>query len=212
VRHPDESTLALFAGGDLRLISRWPVARHVSRCARCGEAVESFRDARQALRAATADLPEGLHWERLAAEMAANIHVGLSAGECIAKTPAPVRIAGRFGRVWKPALVVGGLMLILLARWRLDFPAAERQEVANAMQKLWPHEAAHGVESSADQSVALEGSQDGLQVNENGSSLTLIESGSKPLLVSASTQGSVRARYVNADTGQVTITDVYTGQ
>ena len=48
-------------------------------------------------------MPEGADWDRLAAEMTANIRVGLAAGECVAP-----RRKLDLSRSWKPAGLVAG--------------------------------------------------------------------------------------------------------
>ena len=85
-RHPSEASLALFAGGELGRWRRWKMERHLEDCAECRREVSEF----SALRAGTAalnELPE-VAWDRLAAEMRANIRVGLEAGECVTERPA----------------------------------------------------------------------------------------------------------------------------
>ena len=49
----------------------------------------------------------------------------------------------------------------------------------------------------------------GIELHENGGSLGISEGTAPPLAVSVSMPGSASARYVDADTGQVTITSVY---
>ena len=57
--------------------------------------------------------------------------------------------------------------------------------------------------------VSLEATRNGIQLSENGSTLTMMHPGAAPALVVVSTRGALRARYVDDDTGQVTITNVY---
>src|ERR1051326_2754986 len=84
MKHPGEETLALFAGQDLGLFARWCTRRHLDRCESCRDAAAEF----SALRHEVSDLNElpGISWNRLAAEMKANIHLGLAAGECVRDT------------------------------------------------------------------------------------------------------------------------------
>ena len=79
--HPSETRLALYAGRELGVWSRWAVSRHVSRCSQCHDQVRAFVADKERLRRACAEFPAGLEWERLASEMTANIRVGLAAGE-----------------------------------------------------------------------------------------------------------------------------------
>src|SRR3954463_6566105 len=103
--HPSETQLALFAGGDLDLLDRWRVSRHVHNCRGCSVVVESFRESAQDLQADAMEMPAGVNWSRLSAEMTGNIRVGLAAGECVAS----VHRNDRLG--WKMAGVLAGMTL-----------------------------------------------------------------------------------------------------
>ena len=106
-KHFDDFELALFASGDLPVLRRVRVSLHVRRCVECREMVESFQDSREALRGMMHRLPAELdesspEWQRLAAEMTANVHLGLEAGECVARVPSLQRAysAPRSGSHW----------------------------------------------------------------------------------------------------------------
>src|SRR5215831_4773166 len=94
MKHPSQATLALHAGGDLGPVARWFTERHVSHCERCREEVEAFQLTRQIL-PDLAEIPE-IPWNRLAAEMKANIRLGLAAGECVRLGDPPLREARWF--------------------------------------------------------------------------------------------------------------------
>src|ERR1035438_4539812 len=81
MKHPNEAKLALHAGGDLGPIARWRTQRHLASCPECREEIARFGQLRQLLPSLD-DSPE-LHCNRLAAEMRANIRLGLAAGECV---------------------------------------------------------------------------------------------------------------------------------
>ena len=49
MKHPNQATLALHAGGDLGAIARWRAERHLARCAECREEVARFERYRQLL-------------------------------------------------------------------------------------------------------------------------------------------------------------------
>ena len=49
----------------------------------------------------------------------------------------------------------------------------------------------------------------GIKLFENGGALGVDQGGLRPVAVSVDAQGSASARYVDTDTGQVTITSVY---
>ena len=67
MKHPNQATLALHAGGDLGPIARWRARRHLARCAECREEVAGFEQLRQLL--PSLDDAQDIHWNRLAAEM-----------------------------------------------------------------------------------------------------------------------------------------------
>src|SRR5271169_6208843 len=81
MKHPNEGTLALHAGGDLGLVAGWRTERHLAKCDRCRDSLAAFSELREVL-PELAEIPE-VPWNRLAAEMRANIRLGLAAGECV---------------------------------------------------------------------------------------------------------------------------------
>ena len=81
MRHPKLARLALYAGGDLGFLVRWRTDRHVAGCEQCGAEVEALENTLGIL-PDLAEMPE-VSWDRLAAEMKANIRLGLAAGECV---------------------------------------------------------------------------------------------------------------------------------
>jgi anti-sigma factor RsiW len=187
MKHPADFQLALFAGGDLDVLKRWRVERHLSKCDSCRREVESLRATGDRLRTESVDLPRSLNWDRLAAEMTANIRVGLEAGECVAGSGLkPDRIG------WRAAAVMAAMTCMLLAAWWL-----------NPVPKHQPHalRAPH---------IEMRTTASGIQLNENGNALTLLHTRGrqKPIIVSA--PGTLRARFVDNETGQVTINNVYT--
>jgi len=100
MHHPNESDLALYAGNDLSRFARLRVDWHLRTCGKCQQEVTEFSSQRaETLR--NAPEPE-VNWDRLAAEMKANIRLGLEAGNvslcrrCIGDTP-----PGR-GPRWQP--------------------------------------------------------------------------------------------------------------
>lgn len=64
LKHPTEADLALFAGGELGVLSRWRIERHLERCERCGEEVADFFHLQEDV-AELAELPP-LDWNALA--------------------------------------------------------------------------------------------------------------------------------------------------
>src|SRR5580704_13159517 len=89
MKHPNQATLALHAGGDLGRIAHWFTERHLAKCADCREEVAAFAGVREML-PELAETPE-VPWSRMAAEMKANIRLGLAAGECVRAQARPLR-------------------------------------------------------------------------------------------------------------------------
>ena len=204
--HVAESDLALYVSGDLGFWRGIRVHLHVDRCQSCRRIAEAYRHDRGQIRELTDELPEGLDWNRLAAEMTANIRVGLAAGECVApRHRKPVAM------VWRPAAAVAGLVILVTGAWWLNVPAAQTQELGRAIHAVWSGRSGAGVRRGVmeERGPVVEATSSGIELRENGSSLGVSQGASRPLAVSVSVQGSASARYVDSDTGQITITSVY---
>src|ERR1039457_5247654 len=89
MRHPNQASLALHAGGDLGPFARWRTSRHLARCESCREEVAAFDEVRRSL-PGMAEVPD-LQWNRLAAEIKANVRLGLAAGACGRAAQRPLR-------------------------------------------------------------------------------------------------------------------------
>ncbi len=179
--HPTESELALLASGDCGPLSRRFLSRHVRDCSECTAEVARFETLRA--QAAEAPAPE-MDWSRIAAEMRANINLGLEAGEC-------VRTRGTVARVfWNPRVGVAfaSLALLVSAGFLMKSPAP------------------HPVRPSA---PVLESSGSGLELREGSSSLTILNHHGAIASQTVSAQGEIGARYIDGDTGAVTINNVY---
>ena len=189
MKHPNEATLALHAGGDLGLIARWRTERHLARCARCRDELAAFDSLREIL-PELAETPE-VPWNRLAAEMKANIRLGLAAGECVREGQRP----------WVNRPVLAG------ARAVVAFASVIALLVAGlALQRPGPRTVnAAGIEF---RSLA-----DGIQVREGGEALRLLHGvpaeNEKSVTYMPSAQGSIGSRYVDPQTGYVTVANVY---
>ena len=216
--HEVETDLALFATGDLSPWRSALVRFHVGRCAQCRETVDAFRKDRERLRQEASRMPPGVNWERLAAEMAANIRVGLEAGECVAPRRSKRAVWTRgywsiphvsFG--WRIAgALTAAIALVVLALW-LNFPASDQAVLGKAVGQLLSGRGALNLEGKAgdDRGPVAEASPTGIELRENGGAVRISQGDLRPVNVSVSAQGSASARYVDADTGQVVITSVY---
>jgi hypothetical protein len=60
-----------------------------------------------------------------------------------------------------------------------------------------------------DRGPTVQVSASGIQLQQNGGTLGMSQGQQWPVNVTLSVQGSARARYIDADTGQITITGVY---
>lgn len=188
-RHPSETDLALLAGGDCGRVRRFLLNRHVARCGDCRDALASFGELRSAVRNVAA--PE-LDWDRLAGEMRANIRVGLAAGECVRDVPAT---ASRGNRLPQLAFGMAGLLLLAGAGVFLHGLLPRQADPA----------AAHAVAESTGAGVRVR--------TDSGSSMTLLDpsakAGDSEVDRAVTSQGAIRASYVDGSTGTVTVTSVY---
>jgi hypothetical protein len=185
--HPNEYQLALYAGGELGLLERWRTGLHVRGCEHCQHESLALQKASDDLRLLQDEMPKGLNWNRLADEMTGNIRVGLAAGECVASIGAK---PDRMG--WLAATVLASATALIMTAWWLNIPPSKGRPVAGSNL------------------VRLEANSLGIEVTQNGGALMLLnpERASKSA-VFVSAPGSLRARYVDSETGQVTINHVY---
>lgn len=181
MQHPNDRTLALFAGRDLGFLGRWHTSRHVENCERCQREVDLYA----AAAAGAEELSElpNLAWNRLAAEMKANIRLGLAAGECVRQP----RAAGIFA-LSRYAAAYAAVAAVLAAGVFLQRPAPR---------------------DSVQDGIRLATVANGIEVREGGHGMALLHTRARDVVYSVGAQGSVRARYVDAETGQVTINNVY---
>lgn len=188
-RHPSEADLALLAGGDCNWLQRLRLNSHVSHCGDCQDTVASFGELRSAVRA----LPfpqvaaNETEWDHLAREMRANIHLGIAAGECVATVPAESS-----ARNWTPRFAYGMAGVALLVG------------AGVFLHGLLPH-----ADLPVVHAAVLESTGKGIQVRSAGGSMTLLNESDAAPDQTVTSQGAIRARYVDGRTGTVTITSVY---
>jgi hypothetical protein len=189
MKHPSEATLALHAGKDLGALARWRIERHLAGCDGCRDEVEAFRAARE-IAPELAEAPE-IAWNRLAAEMKANIRLGLSAGACVPGEPEPVHLHPVRG--FRPALAAASLVVLAGAGILLERPRPQAQ-------------------LAKQEGVVVQRTADGIQVQEGGRGFGLLHTAvrdAREVTYTVGAQGSMRARYVDPETGNVTINNVY---
>jgi hypothetical protein len=187
MKHPNEGTLALHAGGDLGPFRRWLTERHLGRCERCREEMAAFEELRVEL-PELAELPD-LPWNRMAADMKANIRLGLAAGECVRAASPPLREMPFFTRA-RAAVAVASVMVLVGTGLVLQRPAP--------------------LTATAGDHTLVRHMANGIQVERGGQAFRLLNAPDvKNVMFSVSAQGSMGARYVDPDTGGITINNVY---
>ena len=202
MHHPGEGDLALFISHDLSLWRRFAVRLHARRCEDCRARIEAYRLDLERRRLEASEMPPGVDWDRLSAEMTANIRVGLAAGECVAprgRKPLTVN--------WRPAAIAAGVVVVLTGAWWLNLPASDTESLRRAVGTLVHGRAA--VAPAEESGPVVEATSSGIELKENGGSLAISQGRARPVAITVSAPGSASARYVDADTGQITITSVY---
>ena len=189
MKHPAESELALYAGGELSWIERWRASRHLNKCPVCAAQMKSYRRARKGARELANEMPAGTDWNRLAAEMTANIRLGVEAGECVGPV---IDRSPKTAWTWKPAAVLAGAAFMLLTAWWLNIPSRRQAAI-----------------QPAGGSIVLQSTPAGIELKDSGGALTLMHTRGGSNVMYSSAPNSLRVRYVDSETGQVTINNVY---
>lgn len=209
--HPTRSELALFAGNDLGFWIQRRTGRHVLNCSQCQLEVNALQQARAALIDLNAELPAGLNWNRLSQEMTGNIRVGLAAGECVAG----FEKSAHFGRPrirYTAALLACAMVVITGGLW-FNLTSGQRTLLGTALTRIrWDRIGPVRSATLSQDSVVLEASPLAIEVKMNGRALSLTHPRSDGGTVSVNMQDSAGVRYVDADSGQVTINKVYYAQ
>lgn len=197
--HPVLNTLALFSSGDLPWMERLRVRHHVARCAECERQVALLRAAKAELRReAQSETLTGFEaiadWTRLEREMLGNIAVGVSAARCIEKVRRGRQLLTR-------GALIAGLAALFVAGWITHIPKEQTEHLAASLRQLV------GLDRPAITGTVLRATPDGVAVRAQGATLTILHP--RSAVISLSGSSAVAARYVDEDTGQVTITKVY---
>ena len=184
MKHPNEAALALQAGGDLGFLAKWRMERHLARCERCRDEVAAFSDFREMLPGLAE--PPDLPWNQLAAEMRANIRLGLAAGECVRPGERPLREHPLFTGV-RAAAAMASMAALLVTGLMLERPAPNLFSEGRVVQNT----------------------VNGIQVREGSGAFRLMNRGAQNVTYSVGAQGSMSARYVDSEADGVTINRVY---
>lgn len=198
--HPNLENLALYSKRDLPWVMRCQIGRHVRKCADCEEQVLRFRSARDEFkREADAQMLTGFEaitdWARLEREMLGNIAVGVAAARCIEKVGRR-RILGARG-TW----VTVGLVMLFLAGWFTNVPSEQRNHLETSLRRSM------GMEVPQIARSIVQTTPEGIAVRAQGATLTILHPPSA--VVSLAGSASLGARFVDEETGEVTITNVY---
>jgi hypothetical protein len=193
MKHPNQATWALYAGGDLGRWARWQAERHLEECDQCRGEVAAFTAVREIV-PELSEIPE-VSWNRLAAEMKANIRLGLAAGECVRGNRESHSPRSLFSGP-RAAVALASMVALLVTGLMLEHPI--------------PHSRSDGALSRTGHSEGsvVESVANGIRIEQGGQALQLMHPGIDHVTYSVGAQGSMRARYVNQD-GYVTINNVY---
>jgi hypothetical protein len=195
MKHPSIEDLALYAGGELGLWTRLRTRRHVDGCAQCQREIELFREASLEANAEAARMPAGVLWERLQAEIAANVRLGLAASEAISAYGTQVENPPAMTMSWRMvALTTGFLLLVSVGYW---VSTVRRSEQIAAMRGPEPF-----VAEASDRGVGMSDGSKGMELQGP-------RTNHGAAVVTVSTTGAAGARYVDEETGQITVNHVY---
>jgi hypothetical protein len=197
--HPPIEILSLYSAGDLPFLLRYRTGQHVKECAACEQQVLGIRSARAELRReAQAEVLTGYEaiadWQALEGDMLGNIRVGVAAAQCIEKVGRNRRLGSRLA--W-----TAGMIALFAAGWMSRIPQEDNVRIISALRRVV------GLEQPPFSGTVVRSTPDGISVKTQGATLTILHPQSA--VISMSSPASVTARYVDDDTGQVTITNVY---
>jgi hypothetical protein len=183
MNHPAENDLALFAGGDAGRIQRFLLDRHLKVCADCREKIAAYRELRAEL--AELELPD-VNWNFLAADMRANIRLGLEAGACVGQTRGLKRFSPRLA--FASLLVIVGSSVFVRVIGPFHNTATQPPAQATPVLRL---------------------TEIGVELDTGSKTLTLLNHHSDATNHTVSADGDIEARNIDGETGAVTINNVY---
>ena len=199
--HPSLQTLALYAGGDLPGFPAFRTRIHVRFCKPCQDEVTRFRLARAELKRTTeqellANCEPITDWKRLEREMTGNITVGLAAARCIE------RVGRKRMRLLRRAVAAVALIALFVAGWLTHIPAEQNRHLLASLEQIFSGKKRPGFAGTV-----LETTPDGIAVRTPSASLTILHPPSAT--ISLAGDSSLAASYIDEQTGEVTITNVY---
>ena len=195
MRHPSIENLALYAGGEQGWWTRMRTRRHVSGCAQCQREIGLFQDASVEVRAEAGEMPAGVQWDRLQAEMAANVRLGLAASEAISTYATHIEKPPAVTMSWRMvALTTGFFLLVSIGYW---VSASRKSEQMAVMRGPEPY-----VAEASERGVGMSDGSKGMELQPP-------RTNHGAAVVTVSTTGAAGARYVDEETGQITVNHVY---
>jgi anti-sigma factor RsiW len=196
LRHPSETDLALFAGGESPRLQGLLLDRHVRACADCRAKVAEYRAVRDDLIDSALDDTEipAVNWNLLASEMRANIRVGLEAGACVGATQisSPWSAVRAWATAFGPRVAVGFATLAVLAVSGFYVRDA-RTRTADSR-------------NAADSAPVLQTTSSGVEFRNGDASMMLLNR-SDAIHQTVNARGDIGVRVI--DKGGVTINNVY---
>jgi len=197
--HPVENDLALMAGGETGGAHRLFLERHVRGCEQCQARVAEYRALRSSLQ--DAELPE-VNWNSLAAEMHANIRLGLEAGACVREAHLAPKWNFDWVPAWNPRMTTAVALLLLLVASGLVVRSP--RPLLNPVR--WGRPGAITATLDADGPV-LESNGVSVEFRNGSNSLILMNHHGSPASQSVSARGDIGTRYID-ESGSVTINNV----
>jgi hypothetical protein len=197
--HPGAETLALYSRGDLPFFIRLRIRQHVSHCLECESEISLFVAARAELNRESSDQTltgfEAIaDWRSLEREMVGNIAVGVAAARCIDKV-------GR-RHIWLGRISVStAAIALLIVGWMTHIPNRDTRQLETTIRRIV------GLDRPVITGTVVQSTPDGISVRTQQATLTILHPASA--VISVSGNSAMAARYVDEDTGQVTITNVY---
>jgi len=185
MKHPSQEILALHAGGDLGWMARWKTARHLAGCERCAGEVAAFGELRETL-PELKQIPQ-VPWNHIAADMRANIRLGLAAGECVGPGDRSLLVSPLFSAA-RATLALASVLALMVTGLMLEGPAPRM--------------------ARPDEPV-VQATVDGIQRRWGDQGFGLMHSGASSVTYTVGAQGTLGARYTDPETGNVTMTKVY---
>jgi hypothetical protein len=216
MQHPAEKDLALLAGGETGRLQHFLLEHHVHGCEKCQAKMAEYQTLRSDLREAELldEAMPDVNWNFLAADMRANIRLGLEAGACVRETHVPQRwnfnrtlhLSPRFTTAFALLLLLVGSSLVVRNPRPLLNQVGLNQPRLNQMRWGRTGIVPAKTESSA---PVLESSSSGVAFRTGGNSLTLLNHHGDAANQTVSARGDIGTRYVDSETESITINYVY---